>query len=215
MYEITCVQMGPNHIEATDNSQMIRYMMKMPLGEPVLVRATSLLAIRLSMPRSIAFTRSWVHFKNSLGLRISIRKDAGGEKEFPVLDQFIKFVGKSITLPKSIADACERAAVFSSEDADSNVVKVSIEQGKKMLLRGDGSTGFHKEPKKIDYKGPPLEFTISPLLLAALVKEGHPCKVMEGRLIMDGGDFMYVVALEKPIDPSETDTPENNDGDDE
>lgn len=203
MYNITCVQMSPDHIEATDNSQMIRYQMKMPLTESVLVRATSLAAIRLSMPKSIAFTRSWVHFKNSLGLRISIRKDAGGEQEFPKLDQFIKFTGKSIVLPKSIAEACERAAVFSSEDAESNMVKVTIAEGKKMLMRGEGSTGFHTEPKKIDYKGPPLEFIIHPELLAALVKEGHPCKVQERRLIMDGGDFTYAVALEKPVDPSE------------
>lgn len=197
-YNITCVHMTASHIEATDNNQAIRYAMKLPVSDPALVRATSLAQIKLAMPKSVGFTKSWVHFKNDLGLRMSIRKDAAGTHKFPALDKYIAFTGKDIVLPKSLSEACDRAEVFSAEDAETNMVKVEIVSGRSMTLTGEGSLGWYKERKKIDYKGPDLLFMISPVLLAALVQEGHPCRVDGQRLVMEGANFSYVVALEAP-----------------
>lgn len=209
-YNITCAHMTKDYIEATDNNQAIRYAMRLPVDETTLVRATSLAQIKLAMPKFISFTKSWVHFKNDLGLRMSIRKDAAQQHKFPNLDRYIEFSGKTIVLPKSLAEACERAEVFSAEDAETNLIKVDIASGKAMTLKGEGSLGWYKERKKIEYKGPDLSFLISPVLLAALVTEGHPCKVDGNRMVMQNGAFSYVVALEEPAKATEDGTDEED-----
>lgn len=211
LYDITCVRMTSEYIEATDNSQAIRYDMKLPVPEPALIRATSLAHVKLAMPKSMAMTRSWVHFRNGLGLQISIRKDAAEKKAFPDLAKSIAFTGKTIVLPKSLAEACERAEVFSSDDAETNMIKIVIEEGKRLRLRSDGAMGWYKEPKKIDYTGPPLTFMISPGLLSALVREGYPTKVDGRRLIMNSGSFSYVVALEEPVEVEKETASEDTD----
>jgi hypothetical protein len=211
LYNITCIHLTAKHLEATDNNHAIRYYMDLPIADPSMVRATSLAQIKLASPKSISITQSWVHFKNNLGLRMSIRKDAtGGAHKYPDLTKLLEFKGKSITLPKSIGEACERAEIFSAEDAEMNLVKVEIAPGKPLRLRADGSSGWYQEKKEIEYDGPELKFMISPQLLAALVSESHPCKVDGHRLIMKSDSFSYVVALE-----AEATKPEEKETDDE
>lgn len=214
LYYITCIHLTAKHLEATDNNHAIRYYMDLPIEEPSMVRATSLAQIKLASPKSMSVTRSWVHFKNGLGLRMSIRKDTtGGAQKFPDLSKLLEFKGKSITLPKSIGEACDRAQIFSAEDAEMNLVRVEIAPGKPLALRADGSSGWYREKKKIDYDGPELKFMISPNLLAALVSESHPCKVDGHRLIMKSDSFSYVVALETAAEPKEKEETEDESDD--
>ncbi len=205
-YHITCVQMTKKWAEATDNNQAMRYDMGLPLQEPILVRASSLRHLKMVTPRSMAVTKSWIHFKNEVGLRISIRRDADTEDKFPNISKVLEFTGDSITLSKGISEACERAEVFSSEDAEQNMVQVTLRTGKPMIIRGTGVSGWYREPRKVDYSGPDITFMISPALLAALVTESLPTKVCGNRLIMKSESLSYCVALEqekKDTEPSE------------
>lgn len=217
MHMVTCVHMTKDFVEATDNSQAIRYTLSLPVKDSVFIRATAMEHIKLALPKSIACTSAWVHFRNGMGLVMSIRQEVAAQAKYPDISRALKLDGVDITLPKGLSEACERAEIFSAEDAESNMVSVSIVPGKPLVIRGEGSTGWYRENKKIDYTGPELRFVISPKLLSGLVSEALPTKVgatsKTNVMLMQGESFTYVVALEKEKPTvTETETAAESDG---
>lgn len=196
---LTCIHIHPEYIEACDNLQVMRCMAGTGLKDSILVRGTSLEQIVSLGMDEVSLTKSWIHFKNQQGLVFSCRRYA---EDYPSLDKFISMKGHSITIPKGLAEASDRAAIFAVDKAGDPYVQVTIKGGKIRIL-GKGLSGWFREVKKVSYDGPPMEFVIAPELLKRISEEYKDAQLTEGRLKVVGGSWEYVTVLGKPKEEGE------------
>lgn len=189
----TCVHISPTAIEATDNYQVARYMLKTGFKSSVLARRDAISPITDLGVTAVSETQSWLHFKSTTGLIYSCRKYVD---QFPNIDKAVQGSGKSIQLPKSIVQAVEVAEIFSSENADNDQVRVDLTSGK-VKITGRGNSGWYSEVRKASYAGPDLSFDIQPELLIDIVTRHNECKIGEGALRVESGKFLFATALGK------------------
>lgn len=190
-FVLTCIHITPEYIEACDNHQLMRCRMKTGVPEPILVRGSSIVeAVQYGIDH-ISVTESWVHFKNDQDLIFSCRRYV---EKYPNLDPIISFTGAPVQLPKAIAKAAERAAVFASDQAGDPLIEVSID-GKEVRIRGEGVSGWYEEIGGVEYEGPEMRFLISPVLLCHIAENYDKAIITEGRLKVSGPDWEYVTVL--------------------
>lgn len=199
-FYISCVNFAPAWIEASDNLQIARYKIKLPISKPFLAKHSSLKElVNLGMVE-ISEGTSWVHFRNATGLQYSCRCYL---EEFPDISEYLEVTGETLTLPNALSEAVDRAAVLSSENADeANKVIVDLMPGK-FKVRGEGITGWFQETKSTTYNGPTIRFMIRPELLSEISKRHTECIVSEDRLKVDSDKFTYVACLGKTADTEE------------
>lgn len=188
---LTCIHIRPDALEASDNYQIARFGLTMPIKNPVLVKQESLRYMTSLDMVQFSETANWIHFRNGSKVILSCRRY---EETFPDIQKHLQFEGSRVVLPKSLAEAVERARVFSAETSDDEQIRVSIRPGK-FRIRGEGTSGWYSEWTKTEYKGPALSFLISPELLTKLVGRTNECEVGESRLRVKQGKFVYVTAL--------------------
>lgn len=191
-FSLTCIHIHPKWIESCDNWQVMRYRIATGLEQSILIRKDALKHILALGVTKFSETEAWMHFKNRSGLIISVRRHI--RDDFPNLTKFLKVQGTKLVLPKGLAEATETAEIFSAENADNNRVIVKLKPGK-LIIRGEGVTGYHFEPKKINYDGDPLTFRISPKMLTAIVQKHNECEITESVLKVNGGKFVYIASL--------------------
>ena len=190
-FSLTCVHVTPKWIEACDNFQLTRYKLKTGIKENILIKKDSLKHIVLMEVTEFSETNTWIHFRNSDGLMLSCRRFI---EQFHDLDPLLDCTGQETQLPKGLDEAAERAEVFSGENADNNQIRIDIRPGK-MRIKGVGNSGWYREYKSINYKGPNIVFMVSPKLLRELVKKHTICEVSSERLKVNGGKWTYVACL--------------------
>lgn len=207
---LTCIHLHPEYVESCDNLQIIRVDLKTGLKESILVRGTSLAHITSLAMDKIALTKSWIHFKNQQGLIFSCRRYS---EDYPSLDKLIDFKGHSIVIPKGLAAASDRAAVFATDKAGDPLMSVTISNGVIRIL-GEGLSGWYKEVKKVAYEGPPLEFLIAPELLKHISAQYSDAQITDTKLKVLGGSWVYCTVLgQKPepvADEDESDADEDD-----
>lgn len=192
-FSLTCVHFTPRWMEACDNFQLIRYKLKMALPENTLVRSESLKHLRILGMTHFALTQAWMHFKNPNGLTLSCRRYM---EEFPDLGKMLEVSGSPTTLPGGLAEAVQKAEIFSADNPDDNKVVVELRQGKMRIL-GQGSHGWFTETKNLKYDGEPMKFCIAPKLLVDISNRHNDCEMTSTRLKVNGGKFVYVSCLSK------------------
>lgn len=207
-FMMTCVHIHPNFIEGCDNTQVMHVRLNTTLKERVLVRVTSLEAITsLGMDR-IALTKSWIHFRNQNGLIYSCRRY---DEEYPSLQEVINFKGHKITIPKGLADGCERAAVFAEDKSGEPMVSIRLSNGK-IRLEGIGLSGWYRQVNKVAYDGPSMEFVIAPDLLKHISEKYSDAQLSRDKLKVEGGSWTYVTVLgQKQDTPEEEEESDEND----
>lgn len=185
----------PKYLQACDNMQMARYEMKTPIKKPCLVRADSLKQmIPLGMIK-IAFTSSWIHFKNKGGLVMSCRRNEEFAEDYPELGTYLNAKGGVKTeLPKGLLDAVEKAEVFSAENTDNNHVKLELKKGK-VRISSESTSGWYQEIKTMRYKGESMSFLISPSMLISIMKRNNVCEILDSLLRIKTTGFTYVTSL--------------------
>lgn len=214
-WAMTCVHIHPKWIEATDRFQVCRWKMKTGISESTLVRQSSIKHIVSLGVIEYSESGSWLHFKNNHGLVLSCRRFLENYKD---LTEYLKVDdGVPTTLPKGLADAADKAAVYSSENADKSSDHVMIElQPGKLKIEGRGITGWFTERKKIKYKGPAMNFLISPTLLMEFVKRHNDCEISPNRLKVTSGSYTYLACLSEPSSNGTAEEEEtDNEGDEE
>lgn len=204
-FALVCVHIHPKWVEASDYFQLCRWKLKTGIKEPILVRRESIKHITSLGVNEFSETDSWLHFKNPNGLIISCRRYL---EDFPDLTPILDVSGTPATLPKGLADAAEKAEIFSKENADNNVVLVEISPGK-VRLKGQGISGWYTETKKMNYTGEPIAFYIAPELLREIVQRHNDCQITEERLMVDAGNYRFVSCLVKP-DEKQDDNSDSN-----
>ncbi len=192
--ERTCTHLHPKWIEACDGYQVCRWPIKTGLVESILVRTSTVKnAVGLGATEW-AETPSWLHFRNEARVVLACPRYLG---EFRDLTNFINVEGEEAELPKGLVQASERSEVFSEENADNPRLHVDLMAGK-MRVKGIGVSGDNLEWTKVKYAGDPVSFQIKPNLLAKAVEKKSKCIIAEGRLKVDGGQWIWVTVLGKP-----------------
>jgi hypothetical protein len=192
---VMCLSLHPNFIEASDNFQLTRYQIKTGISKFCLVRKEAMKHLPSLDMTEMSETEGWLHFRNPAGVVYSARKNYPPE-DYPDWSAFLKPEGKPATLPKGLAEAAEKAAIFSAENGQDNNIAVQLKEGK-LRVKGQGTSGWFQEVKQINYKGPALAFLVSPKLLIELVKRFHEALISENKLRVDTGKFVSVICLER------------------
>jgi DNA polymerase III sliding clamp (beta) subunit (PCNA family) len=196
-FSLTCVHFAPEFVEACDNYQIARYQIALGIEEECLVVRDTLKPVPTLGMTELAVTQAWMHFRNKSGLIFSARKYL---EEYPDFSDILKVEGKQALLPGGLAEAVEKAHIFSEDNTISDRVLVELRQGK-MRIKGDGISGWYQEVKNMKYSGPAIEFLIAPKLLLELCKKYSECEVAPERLKIAGPKFVYVACLSKKTAP--------------
>lgn len=193
-FALTCVHITPTHVEACDNYQLARYPLKVDVEKAFLVKKDNIKHIIGLGMTEMSETRTWIHFRNPAGLVLSARREMD---EFQNLDEILSMEGTPTTLPGGLAEAVDKAEIFSSENSENNVVEVVLKGGQ-LRLRGEGATGWYEERKQVKWDGEDLAFNIAPKMLVDITERANDCTLEPGRLKIDGGKFTYVTCLGNP-----------------
>lgn len=185
-----CVHLHPDYMEACDQIQIVRCLIPGIVKVPKLIRGSSLKHLRQLGMTKVAETENWIHFKNPLGLRLSIIK-YGIEQSYPDLTETVEKRGVKIKFPPALDRSINRAMIFSDESAGMSVV---IRDGK-MLIDGSSVEGGHSE--RIETKAPDIQFRIFPKMLLEVVKNYDRCEITDSTLTVRSRDFVYATVVER------------------
>lgn len=204
-FSLTCVHLHPKWIEALDDMQLARWRLPTGLAAPVLVRQSSIRHLKQLGMTEFAEGEGWLHFRTKkAGLRLSCRRYV---EEFPDLDEILKKLGdgEQAQLPKGLAEAADKAAVFSSENPDANLVRIILtpNQGGRVRVRGMGLSGEYTKPLKAKYAGPRTEFLMPPQILGELCKKHSEVTVGAGKVWAKAGHLVYLACTVTPDDGRE------------
>lgn len=192
-FELTCVHIHPEWLEACDRFQIARYPMSTGVSQSILVKAESLRKIVGFDMTKVCETGSWIHFSNPAGLVLSCRRYLDAYKD---LGRFLDTADtEPATLPGGLEEVVHRAEVFSVDNAAGNHIKVGLRPDR-VVIAGEGTTGVYEEMKQVAYKGPPIDFLISPKLLVEVAKKQNDIRVGERKICVDGGKFKFMAATE-------------------
>ena len=199
-FQLTCVNLHPNWVEAMDDMQLARWKLKTGLSKPVLVRQSSVRHLKQLGMTEFSEGEGWLHFRvRKGGLRLSCRHYAD---EFPDLAEILGKLtdGETAGLPKSLAEAADRAAVFSSENPDANLIRVilSSSSGGRVRVKGEGLSGQYTRPLKAKYGGPTVEFFMPPQILGEICKNHSEIMVGKGRVWAVAGKLVYLACTVVP-----------------
>ena len=185
-------------VEACDNLQLCRYPVETGIKAFCLVRKEAVKHLPPLDMTEVAETENWLHWRNPAGVVFSVRKTYPPEEySADYWDAFLKKTGEPVTLPKTLAEEAERAAVFANESGDSPSIKLTLNGDGRMKVEGEGASGRYSVRPKVSYKGPAMTFLVAPKLLMEMVKRHHEALVSEGKLLVDSGKFISVLCLEK------------------
>ncbi len=193
-FSLTCIHLHPEYIEACDNKQLLRCRIVTGLKRSVLVRSSALDSVITLGMDEVASTKSWIHFKNPSGLVFSCRKYV---EDYPSLDEILVFKGHPVVLPKGLAEASDKAAIFATDKSTGDpLVMVSLAEGV-IRISGEGATGWYKEVRRINYNGPAMKFLIAPSLLRGISEKYSDAQISTDRLKVSGGHWDYITVLGK------------------
>ena len=194
-FVLSCVHIHPDYLEACDRFQIARYPVKTGVQEEMLVRAESIRKVLGLDMTEISVTGSWVHFRNPAGLVFSCRRYLD---QYKSLDKFISADGTTpMSIPGGLEEVIAKAKIFSSESTVRKHIKVDLKQDR-IMIQGEGPSGWYKRIGQVSFKGDPISFLISPDLLLEVSKRSKECSVGQGRLHIDSGKFKYVTSTEVP-----------------
>ncbi len=190
-FHLTCVHVTPTCVEACDNFQLARYPLATGVAEACLVKRDSVKHVTGLGMTEVSETKTWLHFRNPTGLTLAVRRELG---DFESLDAFIETDGVRCTLPGGLAEAVDKAEIFSAESSENNIVTIELKPGQ-LRLRGMGATGWYEERKDVKWDNEPMSFNMAPKLLVDITTRTNDCFIAPGRLKIDGGKFTYVTCL--------------------
>jgi DNA polymerase III sliding clamp (beta) subunit (PCNA family) len=194
-FDTVCVHIHPTCLEASDGIQACRWMLESNLKESILVRAASIKNIATLGVTEMGESDGWIHFRNGKGLIFSCHRFANETYPHEALSKLLKMKGTVASLPKTLADAVERAKIFSSEIADGNNVHVELSNGR-VTIKGEGVTGGFSERRKLAYTGEPITMQVSPDMLIRVIREHNEFVIVPKKLIrVDGGVYQFAASL--------------------
>lgn len=198
-FNLTCIHLHPHYVEACDGYQMTRYSLDTGLKEECLIKRESAKSITGLGLTKVSEGANWIHF-GSDDLVISCRRWI---QDYIDLEDSLDVSGTKTTLPGGLAEAVDKAEIFSADNPSENQVLIQIKNGR-LRLKGEGAHGWFEEQPKIDYNGPPISFLIPPKLLTEITKRTNDCEITSERLRINAGKFVFVACLGTTDKPTST-----------
>lgn len=190
-FNLTCVHIHPDWLEACDNFQAARYPVKTGVKGSCLIRQSAIKHVPSLGMTEMAEGQNWIHFRNAAGLMLSCRR---WQENYEDLEPIFACDGEAASLPGGLAEAVDRARIFSSENSENDQVFVRMRDNK-LLIRGEGASGKFEEQKTVKFAGD-VSFLIAPKLLVEISKRATECTIGQGRLKVSSGlKFSYVSCL--------------------
>jgi hypothetical protein len=191
-YTFTCVHAAPDFVEASDNTQLIRWKMDTGIRKSILMSGTTANILNRYNVKEAGLTHGWAHFRDVSDLIYSVRLH---EDEYPTMDVFLNVEGEEIVFPPDIGEAANRASSFlSSKHTDE--VKMTLSEGK-LKIEGSSNTANFCERMKVDYRGPDISFYVHPYVCGSLSSGAKKTIISDTRIKVTTGNFEYVAVLQK------------------
>ena len=209
---LTCINITPDWIEATDRWQAMRYRIKTGISRRFLVRAKSISPLAKLAMNKIGETENWIHLRNN-AIIYSIRRHLD---EYPNMSHLFEFDGTPCALPKGANEAAELASIFSGDDPEQNRATVRLSNGH-MVVRGEGQFGWASADLDMSDSEWPATFRIDPMLLQKIIKQFDMCEIKNNehgpsKLRVVGERWTYMTALSSgDPKPDVDDTPPSGD----
>jgi hypothetical protein len=190
----TFVHINDSCIEAIGAHQVGCYRIKTPIDKNILVHKDSIKHITPLGMTECGVTKKWIHFRNPADVVLSCLRWPQAD-EYPDTNAVLSAKkGKKINIPRSLKKSVNRAQIFSRENPDDTDIEIKLKKGK-LICKGTGLQGDHKEPHKINYTGENMSFSISPSLLADLCQRHTEAWITPTTLTVKSGKFTFVTAL--------------------
>ena len=185
-----CVHVHPDYLEACDNVRMVRYTVPVPVAGATLVRGETLRSlVQLGVTRG-SETAAWLHFRNPLGLRLSLRRFV--LEDFPPLEQYLLLRGRPIRFPPVLMEAVTRAGILNKDEI---LIRLSKD---KLVVEGISQEGSYREWSKMRYNGPDICFGLHPKLIEQLLKDQAECEVTDTTVrVSQGNKFIFCASVER------------------
>lgn len=191
-FVLTCVYVGADCVQASDDHQAICCSVKTGIEGNVLIRRESAESICAIGADEWSRSSEWLHFRTKNGPVLSCRcySDA-----YPDFRSCMEMKGKNVKLPKQIGESVDRAQVFSSEEGIvQNQIRVMLSEGR-LSVKGEGASGFYEERTKMEYSGPDISFLIEPKLLMEIVKRSDSCTISKEKIKVETPQFVYLACM--------------------
>ena len=191
----TVLHIHPDWLETGDPTEICRWQLATGFAESCLVRRAAAKCLFASGVSEFSLVNSWVHFRSSDGLLLSLRRY---DNKYPDMTRVYAVQGEPVDLPDGLEEEARGAAIFSKENMTSGRILVEMRPG---LLRvsGQGPYGFYTgRPRKTSYQGKNISFLIAADLLVSLARAYDRCEVSGGKLKVVSGDCTCVACLYAP-----------------
>lgn len=189
-----CLHIHPDWIEASDNDHAARYTLPTFVKSPVLVRGTTLKELIPLGCTEASETSRWLHFRNPMGLRFSVRKFE--PEQYPDLTSFFDLRGRSVTLPRGLKDAAIRAGIVADSGKSGKLATVTI-NGEQVLVSASGVMGSYDASRvsSLPLEGDAFSFPIPTKLLAELTEQRGEVEISPLSIRVSSGAYCYVTSV--------------------
>ena len=109
------------------------------------------------------------------------------------MDAILDVKGKKVSLPKGLAEAADKASIFTADEDDTRII-VELKPGK-VALQGTGIYGRYRENRKCNNNGDDKRYALSPARREFVAREYSDCILCDNRLKVVMGKFQYVTVL--------------------
>jgi len=193
---LTCVNIAPEWIEASDNYQVCRYTINTGVKAPTVIRRSSLQSIIGMKVKEFGETDNWFHFRGTDMPDIACRRYTDKYASDVVARVLARETIKRIQIPKDLSKSLDKCRLFGSGDIGGCRVDVRFEEGT-MFVRGKGPLGKYEEKLDSEYKDAPIGFSIDPDLLSEISRRKGKCFLAQGMLKVEAQKFTYITATIK------------------
>lgn len=190
---LTCIHVKEDIVESCDNYRLTQYKLSKPIKKEFMIPYQPARYIGNMKVKSYTISKNWLHFKAEDNTIISCRTYVD---KYPNISSMTKVIGKEIQFPKGIIETLDRVQIFSeSEFVQDELIKITLKKDK-MLVRGEGDTGWINETLKVKYDGSDLSFWVSPRLIRdILVLLNKTIYGTNNKLKFTGDSFCHIVCL--------------------
>lgn len=210
---LCCLHLHPEYMEASDDYQFCKYRISTGLKRSALVKSKCVKQLSPLGMLEMGLSPKWLHFKNSVGLIYSVLRF---DDQFPATIGAYKEAkadANNMVIPRGLTKAIEEAQISSSEDADDDSIMLELKPGA-VRITGRGATSWKKKRLKLKYNGPPIQFMISPKLLAKISAKHNQCQINKQWIRVNGGPWTFISCLGSPNQPGESNAKINEESSD-
>lgn len=190
----SCINITQSFVQACDNFHASRYELSTFVADSVLVRGSALKEMSMLGCTEASETNDWLHFRNPLGLRFSVRCF---HEPYPSLNKIFAVQGRPITLPRGLKDAAKRANIVADAGRDGKTAVVTLNPDGEIRILGAGIRGRYDGSRKSDsINGEAFTFRIPTRLLAELTDQRGSVEVSDVAIHIREGPHTYISSLE-------------------